>query len=122
MVEKREILTRGGVYLAKLDPSKGDEIGKIRPVIILNNETLLETNPPLLFICPLSSQSQPAYRQLHVELSARDNLQVTSYALIEHCRSISIRRFHFPRLAQLTSRELFTVLHRLQILLGIKNL
>ncbi len=31
MVEQKEILTRGGIYLARLDPAKINEVGKIRP-------------------------------------------------------------------------------------------
>ncbi len=37
MVEQKEILTRGGIYLARLDPAKINEVGKIRPIIILNS-------------------------------------------------------------------------------------
>jgi len=34
MVEVKTFI-RGGVYLAKLNPSKYDEVGKLRPVVIL---------------------------------------------------------------------------------------
>ena len=64
MVEQ-EILNRGGIYLAKLDPTKKNEVGKIRPVIILNSQTILNTSPPIIFICPLSSKSQPEFSELH---------------------------------------------------------
>lgn len=116
---EQKILTRGGIYLAKLDPAKAAEVGKIRPVIVLNAQTLLDIEPPTIFICPLSSHSQPAYASLHVELLARDNLKAKSYALVEHCRSISIRRITYPRLAQLTQTELALILHRLQRLIGL---
>jgi len=119
MVEVEEILTQGGVYLARLDPAKAAEVGKIRPVVILNGQTILDIIPSTIFICPLSSQSQPALDDLHVKLPPRDNLKVVSYALAEHCRSISIRRFIYPRLAQLTSAELRIILHRLQKLVGL---
>lgn len=114
-----EILTRGGVYLARLDPVKHTEAGKIRPVAILTAQTILNMSVNLLFVCPLSSQSQPAFNQLHVELSARDQLQVTSYALVEHCRSITAQRLIYPRLAQLTNTEINTIVHRLQRLIGL---
>jgi|SRR5579872_5497169 len=119
MVDQEEILTQGGIYLARLDPAKGAEVGKIRPVIILNAQTILDIVPPTVFVCPLSSQSQPVFAGLHVKFSPRDNLKVTSYALVEHCRSITISRILYPRLAQLTSSELFIVLHRLQRLVGL---
>ena len=119
MVEQKEILTRGGVYLARLDPAKAAEVGKIRPIVVLNAQLILDIIPPTVFICPLSRESQAEFSSLHVKLSARDNLKVNSYALVEHCRSITIRRIVYPRLAQLTSSELNIILHRLQRLVGI---
>lgn len=116
MVEQKNILTRGGVYLAKLDPAKTSEVGKIRPVVILNAQNILEVIPPTVFICPLSSQSHPEFSSLHIQLPARDNLLVESYALVEHCRSIAITRLTYPRLAQLTTSELSLILHRLQLM------
>lgn len=115
--EKIEILTRGGVYLVKLNPVKKGEAGKIRPSIILTSQTILNVNPPTVFVCPLSKKSFPAFHGLHVELDRRDNLKVKSFALIEHCRAVSIERFIFPRIAQLTMTEMALILHRLQVML-----
>lgn len=119
MVEEEIVLTRGGIYLARLDPAKAAEIGKIRPVAILTSQAILDITPPTLFICPLSSQSQQEFSSLHVKLPPRDNLKVLSYALAEHCRSISIGRIIFPRLAQLTQSEILLILHRLHRLVGL---
>jgi mRNA interferase MazF len=119
MVEQTEIiLSRGGVYLAKLNPAKITEIGKVRPVIILNSQLILDSIPPVVFICPLSSQSHKEFSSLHFELCIRDNLKVKSYALIEHSRSISINRIIYPRLAQITFEEINKILHKLQRLVG----
>lgn len=112
-------LTRGGIYLARLNPAKKDEVGKVRPVIILNSQEILNSSPPIIFICPLSSQSHPNFKALHVELDIRDNLKVKSYALVEHCRSITLNRIIHPRLAQITFAELNNVLHKLQLLIGL---
>lgn len=56
---------------------------------------------------------------LHVQLPERDNLAVTSYALVEHCRSIASHRIIEPRIGQLTHKEIAVLQHRLKILLGI---
>lgn len=112
-------LTRGGVYLARLDPARGAEIGKLRPVVILMDQDLLDIKPPHVFICPLSSKSDPAYQALHVKFTPRDNLHVESYALAEHCRSISIHRMQSERLAQLDPDGVNMVVHKLQRLIGI---
>lgn len=115
--EKIETLSRGGIYLAKLNPAKKSEVGKVRPVAILTSQTILNVNPLIVFICPLSSQSHPEFQRLHLELPARDSLRVTSYGLVEHCRSISTDRLTLPRIAQLTTTEIDMILHRLQIML-----
>lgn len=113
------ILSRGGVYLARLDPAKHVEVGKIRPVVVLTAQQILNINPPVIFICPLSSRSNPETSALHVEFSPRDNLHAVSYALVEHCRAITIQRILHPRLAQLTTDEIDSILHRLQRMLGV---
>ena len=112
-------LTRGGVYLARLDPAKGAEVGKLRPVVVLTDDKLLEVEPPHVFVCPLSSRSEPAYAALHLALSARDNLRAKSFALVEHCRAISIRRLLEERLAQLTVGEVNEIARRLQRMIGM---
>ena len=112
-------LTRGGVYLARLDPVKGAEIGKLRPVVLLTDQDLLDIKPPHIFICPLSSRSEKAYQALHIKLIARDNLHVESYALAEHCRSISILRLQSERLAQLDPEEVTRIIYKLQRLIGV---
>lgn len=107
-------LTQGGVYLARLDPSKHAEVGKIRPVVVLMGQFVLDVQPTSVLVCPLSSQSYPECLQLHVSLPPRDSLQKNSYALVEHCRSISVKRLILPRLAQLTSKELGLIFIRLR--------
>ena len=118
-MEQIEILSRGGVYLAKLNPAKQAEVGKVRPVVLLNSQVILDKKPPVVFICPLSSKSYSEFNGLHYELAPRDSLKVISYALLEHCRSISLNRLIHPRIAQVTNPELDLIFYKLQILLGI---
>lgn len=101
-----ELLSQGGVYLAKLNPTKQGEVGKVRPVVVLTHQRLLDIQPAVVFICPLSSQSHANYDALHLALSPRDNLRVISFALIEHCRAIAYHRLTGSRLAQLSPQEL----------------
>jgi mRNA interferase MazF len=113
-----ETLIRGGVYLTRLDPVKGAEVGKLRPVVLLTAQALLDVDPPILFVCPLSSRSDPAYQTLHVPISARDEWRVESFGLVEHCRAISRQRVLSHRLAQLTDSELDSIVGKLQRLIG----
>ena len=111
-------LTRGGVYLARLDPAKDAEVGKFRPVVVLTDQTLLDVSPPHVFVCPLSGRSDPDYQALHLSLPARDGLKVSSFALVEHCRAISIRRLQSERLAKLENDEINEIIRRLHRLIG----
>lgn len=113
-MDKITPLTQGGVYLARLDPAKHAEIGKIRPVVVLMGQFILDIQPLSVLVCPLSSHSYEGCSSLHVKLPPRDNLQKDSYALVEHCRSISVKRLIEPRLAQLSSAELKLIFKRLQ--------
>lgn len=112
-MDTQEKLTQGSIYLARLDPAKHAEVGKIRPVIILTTQIILDSNPLFVFICPLSSKSQAEFVGLHVKLLQRDSLKTTSYALVEHCRSIATARLIWPRLGQLMRDEIKEILRRL---------
>ena len=108
------LLQQGGIYLVRLDPAKGAEIGKFRPVVVLTNQQLLNTEPPLVFVCPLSSQSQPEFSALHIRIAAQERLQKDSFALVEHCRSLSTSRLQNDLLATLSSAQLIKIVHKLE--------
>ena len=120
-MEKIKHFVQGGIYLAGLDPSKHEEIGKIRPVIVLVAQIILDIYPATVFVCPLSSKSYPACAHLHLLLQPRDNLHKTSYALLEHCRAVSSKRLFMPRLAQLTLEELTALFTRLRYMLDMDH-
>ena len=54
-------VTRFGIYWADLDPTRGSEIAKLRPVVVISPDSMnrhLET----VVACPLTSQLHPAWR------------------------------------------------------------
>lgn len=114
-----EALKRGGIYLARLDPAKVGEIGKLRPVVVLTTQDILDRQPVLIFICPLSSRSDPSFASLHLCLPARENLHVESFALVEHCRAIAVKRIQGPRLASVDDSEMTVLTHRLVRMIGM---
>jgi mRNA interferase MazF len=116
-MEKQKIFLRGSVHHAKLgqhDPTKFDlaikhELGKIRPVVILTTQKVLDLVPSIVFVCPLSSQRESTLSALHeyrFEMEARDKLKVKSYAVVEHCRAIAVNRIVKTKLTQATEEEL----------------
>lgn len=52
---------RYGVYLANLDPTRGSEISKTRPVVVVSQDEMnrhLET----MVVCPLTTRLHPRWR------------------------------------------------------------
>lgn len=51
---------RGGLYVADLNPRQGTEPGKLRPVVILQNDLLNETHHPSTWVIPCTTKLTPA--------------------------------------------------------------
>jgi len=49
-------LKHGFLYLANLNPSRGSEAGKIRPVLVIQNDLLNERLHPSTWVLPCTSQ------------------------------------------------------------------
>ena len=84
-------LSRGDIVGINLNPKKGDEVGKVRPCIILsgNEENeILDT----LMVVPLSTHLIDDMLPFRLRLLKRDDLRQDSDVLINHLRSISSQR------------------------------
>ena len=84
-------LNRGDIVTVNLNPKKGDEVGKIRPALILsgNDENaILDT----VILLPLSSDLIDNMEPYRVRLTARQNLEQDSDILINHIRTLSKKR------------------------------
>lgn len=54
-------ITRYGIYWADLDPTRGSEIAKLRPVVVVSPDAM-NRNLETVVACPLTSQLHPAWR------------------------------------------------------------
>jgi mRNA interferase MazF len=83
---------RGSVWLANLNPGHGTEPGKIRPVLIVQSQALLETDHPSTLIVPLSSSLIDDAEPLRLRLSAQAGLDKDSDLLLDQLRAIDNKR------------------------------
>jgi len=83
---------RGEIWLANLNPNKGKEPGKIRPVLIIQNQSLLETAHPTTLIIPLTTQLKENLYPLRVRIPNDKQLEKNSDALIDQIRTIDNKR------------------------------
>ena len=100
---------RGEIWLINLNPSKkSNEIGKIRPALILQNDELNSGNYPTTIILPLTTSLIDDAEPLRYRVKRRENLEKDSDILIANIRAIDNVRF-IEKLASLSSKEIFYI-------------
>jgi mRNA interferase MazF len=114
-----EVMRRGEIWVARLNPNSGAEIGKIRPVVILMEQHLLDAGSSVVMAAPLTTQYWPGLAALRVTVPARDRLLKDSHIVLEQTRALDRSRFgEFP-LSRLTQAEMSLVEQRLMLMFGI---
>jgi len=100
---------RGGIYLANLNPNKGTEPGKTRPVVIFQANALNEVHHPTVIILPLTTQLIEQAYPLRFRILASDALKKDSDILCDQIRAISLSRLQPTKLLQLSLKQLLTI-------------
>nr|WP_298411101.1 type II toxin-antitoxin system PemK/MazF family toxin [uncultured Halomonas sp.] len=112
-------MQRGEIWVANLNPNKGDEIGKARPVVILQADEVLESALATVVVVPLTTQYRPAFKTLRIEIAPRDRLLKTCYAMAEHPRALDRRRLGEGPLTQLLEDEMHALERSLKAVMGL---
>jgi mRNA interferase MazF len=105
------------IWLANLNPSRGTEPGKIRPVVVIQTNLLNQTGHPSTLILPISSQLTPEENILRVRLSmGKSRLDKESEILIDQIRALDNRRF-LEKLGTLEAKEIAELRSKLKAIL-----
>ncbi len=94
-------IKHGTIWLANLNPQKGTEPGKNRPVLILQDQALLDAEHPSTIIVPLTTKLIDDAEPLRIRVKARENLSRDSDLLVDQIRAIDNRRLSSGPLANL---------------------
>lgn len=113
-------MKRGDVYLANLNPKKGDEIGKIRPVLIYQSDMLNAIGHTTTIVIPLSTKLIDDVQPLRYRINKRDALDYDSDIVIDQIRSIDNNRLTSDSIASLLPHEMDDVDTMVSIVLGMK--
>ena len=113
-------LNKGEIWLAHLNPSKGTEPGKTRPVLIIQDQALLDVNHPSTLVIPLTTRLIEDTYPLRVRVSAQDNLAKDSDLLIDQIRAIDNKRFLPKLLTTLAHVELVQVYQAVTEVMGMR--
>ncbi len=111
-------MNKGEIYLAKLNPSKGSELSKVRPVIIFQSNYL--SNLPTVIVIPLTTHLKDDWFPLRVRISKRGKLEKDSDAVVEQIRAIDKNRIIGNPIASLSNDELKILDEAVLFVLGIK--
>lgn len=112
-------MKRGEVWVGNLNPNRGNELGKIRPVLIVQADFLTEQGEPTVIVLPLTTQVRAAKEPLHVTIPAREQLRETCQVVPEQPRTLDRRRLSHGPLTRLTTREMAAVERSLLAVLGM---
>lgn len=83
---------RGWVYMADLNPPRGTEPGKVRPVVALQTDQLAVKHPSTI-VAPLTTNVVAHARLLRVHLkSGEANLSADCDVMVDQLRAIDNRR------------------------------
>jgi len=115
-----QMFDRGSIYLAKLYPSKGSEVGKTRPVLVLQTDMLNHIGHTTVIIVPLTTQCIANAYPLRFPIHKRAQLKQTSDLLCDQLRAIDINRLLPIKIASLSNDEMLAVESQVQIVLGFE--
>lgn len=112
-------MKRGEVWVANLNPPRGREACKIRPVLVIQANELIDAETPMIVVLPLTTQINPAFKLWRVMLHARGRLEKASQVVVDQPRAVDRARFGEGPLTILTREEMATVEQSLRVVLGM---
>ncbi len=104
------------IWLADLNPSRGTEPGKTRPVVIVQTDLLNDQHLSTI-ICPITSNVQKDLELLRVHLKT-NQLDKLSDILVDQIRAIDNKRL-ISRLGKLTKEQQAKLKQNLKIVLDL---
>ena len=89
--EKPEIVLRGQMYFAALDPVIGSEQGGNRPVLVIQNDVGNRFSPTVI-VAPITTQIKKMRQMTHIGIPPYFGLSQNSMAMLEQIRTIDKSR------------------------------
>lgn len=114
--------TQGDIWLANLNPSKKTEPGKIRPVLIIQSQFLLDVGHSTTIIIPLTTNLIEDAEPLRIRIHAEERLQHNSDLLIDQVRAIDNSRLIEGPLLNIGASRLQFVIHSLHQLFTLPSI
>ena len=111
---------RGEVWLADLNPRRGTEPGKTRPVLVVQAQALLDAEHPSTLVVPLTTRLDDDAEPLRIRVPASGKLRKESDLLIDQLRAIDNHRLVDGPLTRLSPVQLQKVDQALSEILDLR--
>ena len=100
------MVSKGEVWLVNLNSiKKKNEMGKVRPVLVYQNDELNHSDYPTTIVMPLSTYLVDDSEPIRYRINKREKLEEDSDIVITQIRAIDNDRF-IEKLAILTNNEI----------------
>jgi len=100
------MVCKGDIWLVNLNPiKKNNEMGKIRPVVVYQNDALNHSKYPTMIVFPLSTSLVDDAEPIRMRIGKREHLEQDSDVVVTQICAIDNERF-MEKLGTLTSVEL----------------
>ena len=103
------------IWLANLNPSKGVEPGKTRPVVVIQTNLLNEIHPSTI-VCPITSKVNKEAKILRVALNQLDK---ESDILVDQIRAIDKVRL-LKKVGKLNKTQIQQLIRSVKIVLDVE--
>jgi mRNA interferase MazF len=106
---------QGDIWMANLNPNFRSEIGKVRPVVIVQTDNLNDFHSSTI-ICPISAKIIEENTPIRVKVNKRDSgVEHRSDILVDQIRAIDNSRFkkRIGRIPDTSLRELKDLLKKI---------
>ncbi len=114
-----EVVRRGEVWVANLNPSRGREASKIRPVLIMQDDELTAAGTPMIVILPLTTRVNAAFSKWRITVPARDRLLKDCQVIVDQPRALDRTRIGEGPLTRLGDTEMAAVERSLSAIFGL---
>ena len=114
-----EVKRRGEIWVANLNPGRGREVAKIRPVLVIQDDALTAGGTPMVVILPLTTRVYPAFKRWRITIEPRDRLVKSCQIVIDQPRALDLDRFGEGPLTTLSPEEMAEVEKSLKGVLGL---
>ncbi len=113
-------INHGEIWLANHNPGKGTEPGKTRPVLIMQDQALLDICHPSTLIIPLTTNLVDQAEPLRLRVKANATLKKDSDLLIDQLRAIDNRQLTEGPLTTLEQGQLEEIYTAVREVMGMQ--